>query len=90
MGDFRERLLASYSSYLKSQADVLRLEGVSNSGAISAKQLLAAQATRNADLATFQARIEQIEYEMATSLLMASQAVKEAETRVAVAATNLR
>jgi cobalt-zinc-cadmium efflux system membrane fusion protein len=90
MGDFRERLLASYSSYLKSQADVLRLEGVSDSGAISAKQLLAAQATRNADLATFQARIEQIEYEMATSLLMASQAVKEAETRVAVAATNLR
>ncbi len=90
MGDYRERLLASYSNYLKSQADVDRLEGITNSGAVSGSQLLTATANRNADLATFQSRIEQIDYEVKTSLLLASQAAKEAETRVAVAATNLK
>lgn len=90
MGDYRERLLASYSGYLKSQADVTRLENVQDSGAVSGKLLLTAQATRNADLATFQARIEQIEYEMETEVLLANQTVKEAETRVAVDATSLR
>ncbi len=90
MGDFRERLLLGYSNFLKSQADVQRLEEVSESGAISAKQLLAARSNLNADQATFQSRLEQIEYELTTSQLLASQATKEAETRVAVASTNLR
>ena len=90
MGDYRERLLASYSSYLKSQADVARLENVQDSGAVSGKLLLTAQSTRDADLAIFQARIEQIEYEMQTDILLANQAVKEADTRVAVDATSLR
>jgi cobalt-zinc-cadmium efflux system membrane fusion protein len=90
MGDYRERLLASYAGYLKSQADVTRLENVQDSGAVSGKLLLTAQATRNADLATFQARIEQIEYEMETEILLANQNVKEAETRVAVDSTSLR
>jgi cobalt-zinc-cadmium efflux system membrane fusion protein len=90
MGDYRERLLASYSSYLKSQADVARLENVQDSGAVSGKLLLTAQSNRDADLATFQARIEQIEYEMQTDILLANQSVKEADTRVAVDATSLR
>lgn len=90
MGDYRERLLAAYASYLKADADVVRLEGIADSGAISGKQLLSATATRNADLATFQARIEQIQYEIETAVLLSSQAVKEAETRVAVSATTLK
>ncbi len=90
MGDYRERLLAAYSNYLKSQADVTRLETVADSGAISGKTLLSAEANRNADLATFQSRIEQIEYEMETAVLLSSQAVKEADTRVAVCSTSLR
>ncbi|MCA9194726.1 MAG: efflux RND transporter periplasmic adaptor subunit [Planctomycetales bacterium] len=90
MGDYRERLVAAYASYLKSEADALRLEGLVESGAVSAKQMLAAEANRIADLATFQARIEQIEYEMGTSVLLSSQAVKELETQVAVSETNLR
>jgi cobalt-zinc-cadmium efflux system membrane fusion protein len=89
MGDYRERLLSAYANYLKADADVMRLEGIADSGAISGKQLLSATATRNADLATFQARIEQIQYEIETSVLLSSQAVKEAETRVAVSATTL-
>ncbi|MFN7732292.1 MAG: efflux RND transporter periplasmic adaptor subunit [Pirellula sp.] len=90
MGDYRERLLAAYAIYLKSQSDVDRLEGIKDSGAVSGKLLMAAQANRNADLSTFQARIEQIEFEMETQILLARQAVKEAETRVAVDATSLR
>lgn len=90
MGDYRERLLAAYSNFLKSQADVNRLESVSDSGAVSGKQLLAAKANLNADRAVYQSRIEQIEYEIATSKLLTSQALKEAETQVAVAATSLR
>ena len=89
MGDYREKLLQSYSNYIKSEADVQRLTGVATSGAISSKQLTWAQSARNADLATFLARIEQVEYELKTSLLQASQMVKEAETRIAVCKTNL-
>ncbi|HBJ35744.1 MAG TPA: efflux RND transporter periplasmic adaptor subunit [Planctomycetaceae bacterium] len=90
MGDYRERALASFAAYLKSDADVQRLEGVAQTGAVSGKQLLAATTNRNADLATFQARIEQIHYELQTSTLMSSQAVKEAEAKVLVAATSLK
>lgn len=90
MGDFRERLLLAYSGYLKSAADLERLEGPAESGAISGKQLLAARSSRDADQAAFQARIEQVEFELKTGLLQTSQAMKEAKTRVAVAATNLR
>lgn len=90
MGDYRERLLLAYANYLKSHSDVERLEAITDTGAISAKQLIAAQTSRNADLATFQARIEQIEFELKTSQLLSSQSVLEASTRVSVAETNLR
>ena len=90
MGDYRERLLQSYAALVKSEADVQRLDRVTDTGAISSKQILAAKASRNADSATFFARLEQIDYELRTSQLQASQTVKEAETRVAVAITNLR
>jgi cobalt-zinc-cadmium efflux system membrane fusion protein len=89
MGDYRERALSSYAAFLKSEADVQRLQGVSGSGAISGKQLLAATSNRDADLATFQSRIEQIQHELQTSTLVSSQSVKEAEAKVLVAATSL-
>lgn len=90
MGEYRERLLLAYSNYLKSDAEAQRLESIASDGAISAKQLHTAQASRNSDQAIFQARIEQIEFELRTSLILSEQAVKEAATRVAVAETNLR
>ncbi len=90
MGDFRERALASYAAYLKSEADVQRLQDVTQKGAVSGNQLLAAISSRNADQATFQSRIEHIQYELQTSTLMSSQAVKEAEAKVLVAATGLK
>ncbi len=90
MGEYRERLIAPYANFIKSEADVTRLSDIDRSGAVAGKQLLAARMRRNADHATFQARIEQIDFELRTSLLSTAQAVKEANTRVAVAATNLR
>lgn len=90
MGDYRERLLASYAAYVKSAADVERLSSIADSGAISGKQMVAARAAMNADQATFQARIEQVDYELTTALLTSSQAVKQAATEVAVATANLR
>lgn len=90
MGDYRERLLQAYASYVKSEAEVGRLTSIADSGAIASKQLLLAQATRNADAATFAARLEQVEYELKTSLLQAQQQTREAETRVAVSQTNLK
>lgn len=90
MGDFRERVVASYAAFLKSQADVSRLEGISETGAVSGKQLLAARANLNADQATFQSRIEQIQHELHTSTLVSSQAVKMAEAKSLVSATSLR
>jgi cobalt-zinc-cadmium efflux system membrane fusion protein len=90
MGDYRERLLQSYAALVKSEADVERLAGIADSGAISSKQLLAAKTARNADAATFFARLEQIEYELQTTRLQATQLVKEAESRVAIATTNLQ
>ncbi|WP_302120124.1 efflux RND transporter periplasmic adaptor subunit [Allorhodopirellula heiligendammensis] len=90
MGDFRERVVAAYAAYLKSAADVVRLEGISETGAVSGKQLLTARANRNADQATFQSRIEQIQHELHTSTVMSSQAVKMAEAKALVSATSLR
>lgn len=90
MGDYRERLLQAYASALKSEADVQRLGSIVDSGAVSAKQLYAAEANRNADQATFEARIEQIEFELKMAMLKAQQAVREVETRIAVCTTNLQ
>lgn len=90
MGEFREQLLLAYARFLKSAADVERLSGPAESGAISGKLLLAAQSNQDADLAAFQARIEQVEFELKTSLLQASQSLNEAQTQVAVAEASLR
>ncbi len=90
MDDYRERVVAAYAAYLKSEADVARLEGISETGAVSGKQLLTARANRNADQATFQSRIEQIQHELHTSTVMSSQAVKMADAKALVSATSLR
>ncbi|QDS86313.1 Cobalt-zinc-cadmium resistance protein CzcB [Rosistilla ulvae] len=89
MGEFRERLLTAYSSYTKSQADVSRLQGIANSGAVSGKTLLNAEANRNADQATFQSRLEEVEHGLRMSTLLSSQLLKETETQAAVAETTL-
>jgi membrane fusion protein, heavy metal efflux system len=90
MGLHRERLLAAYANYVKSKADVERLTGVTQAGAVSGSQLLSAEANRNADLATYQSRLEEVDYELRTANLLVAQAVQEAETQVAVAETSLR
>lgn len=90
MGEYRQQLLSAYANYYKSQTDVERLESLGDSGAVAAKRLVSAEAARNVDRATFQASLEQIHYDLETSILTSSQAVKESETRVAVAETSLK
>lgn len=90
MGDYRQQLLSAYANYYKSQADFARLESLGSGGAVAAKQFVTAEASRNADRAAFQACLEQIEQDLENALLESSQAVKESETRMAVAETSLK
>ena len=90
MGEFRERLLAAYSSYTNSEADVTRLQGITTSGAVSGKTLLQAKANRNADLASYQSRLEEVEYGMRMASMLSSHSLKESETMTAVSETSLR
>ncbi len=77
MGDYRDKLISSYTSYLKSNADVDRLSDVVNSGAVSSKQFAWAKSTRDADQAAFLSKMEQVDYELKTSLLQATQLVRK-------------
>lgn len=90
MGEYRQQLLSAYVSLYKSNIDFERLESLSAKGAIAGKQIITAKAARNADRATLQAWLEQIDHDLKNAALLSSQAVREAETQVAVAETNLK
>ncbi|RMF38845.1 MAG: efflux RND transporter periplasmic adaptor subunit [Planctomycetota bacterium] len=89
MGDYRARLLGSYAEYLKSAADLQRLQEIRTVGAVAEKTILSARTKRNADLAVFQATLEEVEHELKSQKLELSQAVQKAESRVTVALSNL-
>ncbi|GIW97115.1 MAG: RND transporter [Pirellulaceae bacterium] len=90
MGQYRAQLLSAYAAYLKSEADVQRLQAIRDTGAVAEKTILAAITNRNADQAAFQAVLEETSHELELQELEASQRLQEAETRVAVAETSLR
>jgi cobalt-zinc-cadmium efflux system membrane fusion protein len=90
MGENRQLLLSAYSNYYKSHIDFERLESMGDATAVPAKQYVSAQAARNADRATFQASVEQIAYNLESQMLDSTQTMRESETRVAVAETNLK
>ncbi|MCA9168718.1 MAG: efflux RND transporter periplasmic adaptor subunit [Planctomycetales bacterium] len=89
MGEYREKLLSAYVSFYKSRVDYERLADLSKDGIAPAKQLMAAEAQRNADRATLQAWLEQISQESRHAAMVSEQTLKEAKTRVAVDETNL-
>ncbi len=89
MGDYRARLLSSYAEYLKSEADLKRLQEIRTVGAVAEKTILSARTKRNADLAVFQATMEEVEHELRSQRLELSQAMQKAESRVTVAISNL-
>lgn len=90
MGEYREKLLSAYVSLYKSRMDYERLAPLSRDGVAPAKQLMAAEADRNADRAKLTAWMEQIDQEAQQSALVSQQTLKEADTRVSVDETNLK
>lgn len=90
MGEYREKLLSAYVSLYKSRMDYERLAPLSRDGVAPAKQLMAAEADRNADRAKLTAWMEQIDQEAQQSALVSKQTLKEADTRVSVDETNLK
>ena len=90
LGDFREQLLSAYIALYRSTKDLERLKPLSLDGIVPSKQIMIAESENRADLATLQSSLEQIEQQTRQSLLLSRQSVQEAETRVAVDATNLK
>jgi membrane fusion protein, heavy metal efflux system len=90
MGNFREQLLTAYAQARKSELDLARLASLSEQGISPGKQLTAAEASRDADRAAFQAWMEQAKFQSQQQLLTTQQTLREAETRVSVTETSLQ
>lgn len=88
MGDFREKLMTAYVNYYRSRMDLERLGNLSENGTVPAKQKMAAEAALNADRATMQAALEQIEQDTKRAALLSAQALQEADVKVSVAETS--
>ncbi|PQO38836.1 efflux RND transporter periplasmic adaptor subunit [Blastopirellula marina] len=84
IGEYRNQLLTAYIGKHTHQQTVSRLSPLSQTGAVSGKQLIQAESDSNTARATLQSLIEQIQQEAVQESLRSSHAVKEMETRVAV------
>lgn len=84
IGEYRNQLLSAYIGQHTSQRTVSRLSPLSESGAVSGKQLIEAESQWDAARATLQSLIEQIQQESLQEGLRSSHALKEIDTRVAV------
>lgn len=90
MGDYRQQLVSSYAQVHKARADYQRLKGLSDQGISAGKEFLAAEATRDAAEATFQAWLEQIKFTSQEKRLAAEQEGEKAKTAESVSAQSLR
>jgi cobalt-zinc-cadmium efflux system membrane fusion protein len=90
MGEYREKLMSAYVSFLKAQAHMQRLSPLSESGAVPTRQILEAESELNATRATLQSLLEQIAQDTVQEAKLAAQSVRELQTGVAVSETNLR
>ncbi len=90
LGDYRERLMTAYISFLKAQTHFQRLSPLSESGAVAARQMLEAESEFNAARATLQSLWEQIPQDITQVSRLAAQTIQELETNIAVAETNLK
>lgn len=84
IGEYRNQLLTAYIGKHTHQQTVKRLSPLTDSGAVSGKQLIEAQSQWNTARATLQSLVEQIQQESVQEGMRSSHAVKEMETRVAV------
>jgi cobalt-zinc-cadmium efflux system membrane fusion protein len=90
MGQYRDKLMSAYVAYYKARKTLDRLTPLSKEGAIAGKSMLEAESEWNAARATLQSLLEQFQQEVRQAAAIASQSLKEIETRVAVDETNLK
>lgn len=89
MGEYRDKLMAAYIGLYKSRLQLERLAPLSG-GAVPGKQILEAEAERNASRATLQSLVEQIQQDAQQAAIISTHSVKELQTRVSVDETNLK
>ncbi len=90
LGKNREQLIAAYTSLKKASLDRERQETLARQGITPGKELIAAKALHEAELATFQALLETIDQEELYNALLSTQARQEADNRVAVDEASLK
>jgi len=90
MGDYRQQLMTAYVEFLRAQKLLERLSPLSESGAVAGRQLVEAQAELDAARATLQSLWEQISQDTVQASRLSQQNVKELQTNIAVAETNLK
>lgn len=90
LGDSREKLMSAYVAHRMAMTNLQRLQPLTTSGAIPARQITEAESTRDASRATLQAILEQTSQDAALSARRSTQDVRELQTSIAVAETNLK
>lgn len=89
LGEYRDKLMTAYIEHATSRKNLDRLAPLESGGIIAARQVFEAEATWTTARASLQSLLEQIEQESKQASILASQAVKELETRVSVDETAL-
>jgi len=90
MGDYREKLMTAYVNYQTSQLHWKRLSPLSKDGAVSGRQAMEAESSRDASRAVLQALLEQVSQDARQAAQLSSQTIKEFQTTVAVSEANLK
>ncbi|ODA36630.1 efflux RND transporter periplasmic adaptor subunit [Planctopirus hydrillae] len=90
MGEHRQTLMNAYLASIKAQTQTQRLAPLSGTGAVPAKQLLDAESEGKATKAILQALLEQTSQDVIQASRLSTQSVKELQTTIAVAETNLK
>jgi len=90
MGDYRQTLMTAYVEYLKAKTTLERLAPLSQSGAVAGRQLIEAEASRDATRAVLKSLLEQVSQDIVQNSRLSAQQVKELATSVAVAEANLK
>lgn len=90
IGNDRERLMTAYANYRLAKAALGRKRGLYDQKIISDQLLEQARVQLDVSLASYQALMDQVEYQAKLALTRARQAMRQAETAVRVAREQLR
>ncbi len=84
LGEYRDKLMTAYIAQSTSKKNLERLEPLRSQGIVASRQIYEAQANWDADRATMQSLLEQLEQEARQAAIRSTQKVTELQTRVAV------